>query len=173
MDNFAEALAAVKGITREGVVSQYAIGGAMALTFWAEPAATFDLDVFVLLPPSGIIVSLEPIYTWARRHGYEEVAEHVVVAGVPIQFIPAPDELAEEAIATAADLDYDGEPIRVIRPEYLIAMYLQPGARTRKRLERAGALLDEEGLVDRALLRDLLERYELEPPRSWGLDRAT
>src|SRR3970040_2223197 len=34
----------------EGVVSGYAIGGAMAMLFWAEPTVTFDLDVFVLVP---------------------------------------------------------------------------------------------------------------------------
>jgi hypothetical protein len=46
----------------DGVVSAYAIGGAMAMLFWAEPTVTFDLDVFVLLPgqPDTTIISLEP-----------------------------------------------------------------------------------------------------------------
>jgi hypothetical protein len=43
-------------------------------------------------------------------------------------------------------------------------MYLEETARTRKRLERVAALLDE-GNLDRALLNDLLERYKLRLPR--------
>lgn len=163
MDNFSIALAAAKALKDEGVVSDYAIGGAMALTFWAEPAATFDLDVFVLLPSGGRLVSLREIYEWARQRGYREQAEHIVIAGIPVQFIPAHDRLAEEAIDRAAELDYDGQPVRVIRPEYLIALYLEPQARSRRRMERVWALLEED-LVDRKLLQEILERYTLELP---------
>jgi hypothetical protein len=164
VDNFSKALAAVKDLRREGIISEYAIGGAMALIFWSEPTPTFDLDVFVLLPSAGNLVSLEGIYAWARKRGYSERAEHVVVAGVPVQFIPAHNALAEEAIAKAADLDYAAQSICVIRPEYLIAMYLEPSERTRKRMERVATLLDE-GRLDRALLNDVLARYNLSLPK--------
>jgi hypothetical protein len=61
--DFPAALAAVERMKREGVVSEYAIGGAMALVFWTEPVATFDLDVFVLLPGEAtLLISLDPIY---------------------------------------------------------------------------------------------------------------
>ena len=33
----------------DGVIDQYAIGGAVAATFYLEPAATIDVDVFVHL----------------------------------------------------------------------------------------------------------------------------
>jgi len=163
VDNFAIALDAISDLKRDGVIIDYAIGGAMALSFWSEPAATFDLDVFVLLKSIGILVSLDQIYRWARERGYPEKAEHVIVAGVPVQFIVAPDDLAAEAVHAAADLDYNGHPVRVMRPEFLIALYLQPAARTRRRLERVAGLL-EEGNVDRLLLDDLLKRYKLELP---------
>jgi hypothetical protein len=164
MNNFAEALAAMHRLKTDGLVADYAIGGAMALVFWSEPIATFDLDVFVLLPSKGRLVSLEPIYEWARRNRYPEEAEHILIAGVPVQIIPAHDALAEEAVASAADLDYEGLSVRVIRPEYLIALYLEPGARTHKRLERVAALL-EEGSVDRELMDRVLARYNLSLPR--------
>ncbi len=141
MTNFAAALAAIERLKEEGIVSEYAIGGAMALVFWSEPIPTFDLDVFVLLPP-----------------------ENKLVAGMPVQIIPAHNQLAEEAITSAARLEYETQPVRVIRPEYLIALYLEPMARTAKRLERAAALL-EEGEVDRELLTELLQRYNLRLPR--------
>jgi hypothetical protein len=163
MNNFAVALAAMERLKKDGVVEEYAIGGAMALVFWSEPIPTFDLDVFVLLPFESALVSLAPIYEWSRRNGYREKAEHIFIAGMPVQVIPAHNELAKEAVASASLLDFEGQPVRVIRPEYLIAMYLEPAARTRKRLERVAALL-EEGTVDRQLLEKLLRRYNLSLP---------
>lgn len=91
-------------------------------------------------------------------------SEHIVIAGIPVQFIPAHNDLAEEAIAQAAMLDYAGVPVRVIRPEHLIALYLEPSARTAKRLERVAVLLDE-ARVDRERLESTLFRYNLELPR--------
>jgi hypothetical protein len=164
MDGFAEAVVALNDMKAEGVVSDYAVGGAMALIFWSEPTATFDLDVFVLLEQVGILVSLESIYSWARARGYPLEAEHILISGVPVQVIPAHNDLAVNAVLNAADLDYEGERIRVIRPEYLIAMYLEETVRTRKRLERVATLLDE-GNLDLALLEKLLERYNLRLPR--------
>jgi hypothetical protein len=163
VDNFAEALSAIRDLKREGVVTDYAIGGAMAMVFWSEPTPTFDVDVFVLLEQSGFLVSLEAIYAWARARGYPEQDEHILIVGVPVQVIPAHNDLATDAVRLAADLSYEGEPVRVIRPEYLIAMYLEESARTRKRLERVATLLDE-GNVDRDLLSDLLARYDLRLP---------
>ena len=45
MSSFADALRALNRIKAEGVVDDYAIAGAMALLFWAEPVPTYDLDV--------------------------------------------------------------------------------------------------------------------------------
>lgn len=163
MDNFASALAAVERLKLDGIVREYALGGAMALVFWSEPIATFDIDVFVLLASDGPPVALSAVDEWARRNHFSEEAEHILICGIPVQVIPAPNALAEEAITTAAELDYEGQPVRVIRPEYLVALFLEPGARTAKRLERVGALL-EEGAVDHTLLKMLLQRYNLKLP---------
>ncbi len=163
MDSFGEALRAIERLKADGVVTDYALGGAMALVFWSEPIATFDIDVFVLLQSGGSLVSLAPVYEWARKNGYAEEAEHIVIAGIPVQIIPAPNAIAEEAITTAAELDYEEQRVRVIRPEFLIALYLEPSARSAKRLERVAALL-EQGDVDRELLQSLLRRYNLKLP---------
>jgi hypothetical protein len=72
-------------LEREGVFSRYAIGGAMAATFYTEPVLTFDLDVFVLLSAStGKQVSLATIYEALRARGYGEEKEAVVIEGVPV-----------------------------------------------------------------------------------------
>jgi hypothetical protein len=47
-----------------------------------------------------------------------------------------------------------------VRPEYLIALYLEPGARTAKRRERAAALLELPSL-DRGLVDEILRRHGL------------
>lgn len=89
MNNFTRALAAIHRLKTEGVVADYAIGGAMALVFWSEPIPTFDLDVFVLLSSKSTLVSLEPIYEWARRNHFRQGDEHIMIAGLPVQVIPA------------------------------------------------------------------------------------
>ena len=162
-DNVADVFAAIERMKAEGVVQEYALGGAMALIFWSEPVATFDLDIFVLLESPGMIVSLTPIYEWASRHGYAERAEHIIIAGVPVQIIPAHNELAVEAVQAAVQVDYSGQPVRVIRLEYLIAMYLEPSARSQKRLQRVAGLMDDNEM-DRSSLDELLRRYHLQLP---------
>jgi hypothetical protein len=162
--SFRDALLAIQQLRKDGVITEYAIGGAMAIAFWSEPVSTFDVDAFVLLPPtSGLMVSLEPLYEWASRHGHAIQQEHIIMGGIPVQIIPAHNALAEEAVQEAATLDMEGVAIRVIRPEHLIALYLEPSARTRKRLERVAALL-EEGDVDRTRVDALLKKYGLTLP---------
>ena len=134
----------------------------MALVFWTEPIPTFYLDVLVFLPgDEAAIVSLAPIYRWTAERGYSTQAEHVMIEGVPVQFLPSHSALADEAIERAAALEYEGVPVRVVRPEYLVALYLEPGARTLKRRERAAALR-ESPAVDPTALEDLLGRFGLE-----------
>ena len=163
MASFAGALRVLNLMRDAGVVEEYAIAGAMAVVFWSEPIPTFDLDVLVFLPEStSPIVSLDPIYRWTAAQGFPARAEHVLIEQVPVQFLPAHNILADEAIERAATLEYEGVPVRVVRPEYLIALYLEPGARTRKRRERAAALR-ESPTVDVALLEGLLARFQLEP----------
>ena len=115
-------------LEREGVFTRYAIGGAMAATFYTEPVLTFDLDVFVLLQSSATgLVSLAPIYDALRTRGYKEEQECILIEGVPVQFLPAYNALIEEALAQAREIDYEGVPARVVRAEHLIAICLQTG----------------------------------------------
>jgi hypothetical protein len=136
----------------------------MALLFWAEPVPTYDLDVLAFLPDRGApIVSLDSVYRWADSKGYAISEEHLLIEGVPTQIVPSPGPVADEAIQSAATLDYEGVMVRVVRPEYLVALYLLPGAGTRKRRERAAALLELPSL-NRALLDEILSRHGLEKP---------
>lgn len=140
-----------------GIVSGYAIGGATAVLFYAEPTRTYDVDVFVIRAvEGGGLASLSGIDDWTRKRGFAAVGEHVMIHGVPVQFLPAHNALVEEAITTARDLDYEGMRVRVVDPEHLVALALQAGGARRR--ERAWQLL-EAGQVDRARLRALLARH--------------
>lgn len=154
------ALEVLNELKQEGIFSRYAIGGAMAATFYTEPVLTFDLDVFVLPnPAAGALISLAPIYDALARRGYTQEKECVLIEGVPVQFLPAYNSLIEEALAQAREIDYDGVRTRVVRAEHLVAICLQTGrARDRARV----ALLHEQSDLDRTFLADLLRRYSLE-----------
>lgn len=159
MERFRDALQVLNTMKDEGVIEDYAVAGAMAILFWTEPVPTYDLDVLVLLPASpSPIVSLDPIYRWTEARGYSASEEHILVEGVPTQFLPSPSRLAHEAIEAAETLDYDGVPVKVARPEYLVALYLEPSARTARRRERAAMLLELPELK-RPLLDEILARH--------------
>lgn len=158
---FERALRVVNEMKTSGALQEYAVAGAMALAFWIEPVPTYDLDVLVFLPPSeGPLVSLRHIYDWASARGYSEKDEHVLIEGVPVQFLPSHNELADEAVRTAETLDYLGVAVRVVRPEYLVALYLEASASTAKRRERAAALLESPRL-DRLRLDAVLRRFDI------------
>ena len=95
-------LQVLNDLVRTGVLSRYAIGGAMGATFYVEPVLTFDLDVFVVLPKTaGGLSTLEPLYEALRARGYRVEGECVVIEGIPVQFLPAYNVLLEEALAEA------------------------------------------------------------------------
>ncbi len=45
--NMKLALEVVNSLERDGIIGRYAIGGAMAAVFYAEPVSTFDVDIFI------------------------------------------------------------------------------------------------------------------------------
>jgi hypothetical protein len=162
MASFENTLRAVNDLKQDGVITDYALVGGMAQAFWVEAVPTYDLDVLVALPQAdGVIVSLGAIYEWANGRGYVTRGEHVVIGDIPVQFLASPSPLTDEAMEGAATLRFGETDVRVVRPEYLIAMYLHGSARTRQRRERAAVLRDRAG-IDESLLNDLMERFRLE-----------
>jgi hypothetical protein len=157
MASLAACFQELNALKAAGVLEEYAIGGAMAMVFWAEPTVTFDLDVFVFLPgDEQILVSLEPLYRALRARGFEPSAEHVLIHGIPVQFIVSPDELSDEAIERAATRELDGVPFRVMLPEHLGALWLAAGgAKRRERVE----ILVQSGAVTREAIEEVLRRH--------------
>jgi len=161
---FRDVLLLLSRLKAEGVIHDYAIGGAVAVSLWTEPVATQDLDVIVTIAGDAHPLDpLRPLLDWFDQHGQAFEGEHILIAGVPVQFLVAWSPLVREAVATAAETVYDpADPqsptIRLIRPTYLVAMWqADQGADTPRRRERA-AHLREAGLVDETLLTELLSR---------------
>ncbi len=79
----------------DGIIDKYAIGGAVAATFYLEPAATLDIDIFVVFPniAGSSLITLSPIYQYLSARGCVLEHEHVMVEGWPVQFLPVGDAL--------------------------------------------------------------------------------
>lgn len=144
----------------DGVVDRYAIGGAVGATFWLEPMATLDVDVFVAFhpEPGQLLVTLKPILDYLATQGYAMKGEYVMIASWPVQFLPPTSALVEEALREAVEADVEGVPARVFRAEHLAAIALQTG-RAKDKLRLLQFL--EEAAVDDGLFHELIARHDL------------
>ena len=143
MGQFRDVLLVLGRLKTDGVIGDYAVGGAVAVSLWAEPVATQDLHVIVTVADDAHPLDpLRPVLDWFNQQGHTFEGEHILIAGVPVQFLVAWSPLVREAVATAAEAVYDpadsqSPTIRLIRPTYLVAMWqTDQGADTPRRRER-------------------------------------
>jgi len=154
-------LQVINQMQADGVIGQYAIGGAVGATFYLEPSATLDIGIFVTLhaPPGSVLISLQPVYDYlVRDHHYQQEGEYIVVEGWQVQFLPPGDALGEEAIAQAIPTQVDDVPTRVMTAEHLVALALQLGRG--KDFSRILQFI-EAGVLDAARLDPILTRFQL------------
>ena len=121
-----EVATALADMRAQGIIGKYAVGGASAVAFYAEPIATKDLDIFFLFEPpqDGVILSLEPIYEYCREKGYVFDHEFISIAGWDVQFVESGhDPLWRDALVNARTFTFDGSSIDVLPPEHLAAMW--------------------------------------------------
>jgi hypothetical protein len=143
----------------DGVVSHYAIGGAVAATFYLEPAATLDIDVFVLLSnPGTALVSLTPIYEYLKARGGIEDREHIVLGDWPVQFLVPSNELEREAVAASVPVDVEGVRTWVMLAEHLVAIALSTG-RAKDHIRILQFIKDKA--VEPAMLQAILAKHGL------------
>jgi len=85
-----DTLGMINRMQTDGVIDEYAIGGAVGATFYLEPSATEDVDIFVMLPtaPGSSLLSLSPIYDYLRARGCVAQGERIVIGDWPVQFLP-------------------------------------------------------------------------------------
>lgn len=155
-------LLALRDLESAGVIQRFAIGGAVGATFYLEPAATVDVDIFVALDDQkpGTILSLNSIYSYLAARGATAQGEYLLIAGWPVQFLPASGALLEEAIREAVELDVEGVGTRVFRAEHLAAVALDTG----RAKDKARVLqFVESDVLDRSQFETILARHGLLP----------
>lgn len=144
----------------EGALTEFAIGGAVAASFYVEAVATEDLDVFAFLERSaGRLLIMTPLYARLKELGAKVKDEHVLIHGWPVQILPAYTPLVEEAVSHAREQAYHGLKVPVVTADYLCAIALQTGRA--KDFQRVHSLI-EAGCVTAARLRDLIQKHALQ-----------
>jgi hypothetical protein len=155
-----EVIETINRMQADGVIERYAIGGAVGATFYVEPVATLDVDIFIEFhaEAGSRLVSLEPIFNYLRDHGCTVEGEHIVIAGWPVQFLPAHSDLLREALVAAVERNVGEMPARVFTPEHIAAIALQTGRAKDK--ARVLQFIEAEAL-DVSRLREILVRHGL------------
>ena len=141
-------LSIINGLKESGLIKEFAIGGGIATIFYVEPILTYDLDVFYITgeEEQGLI-TLSPIYN-----------EHIMIEGIPVQFIPVYNKLIQEAVKNAVIVKYKNVKTRIIRAEDLIAIMLDTfRAKDRERIIK---FLDESK-IDISYLTKVLQKHRL------------
>ena len=153
-------LEVINRMQADGVIGTYAIGGAVGATFYLEPSATADVDIFVMLPtaPGSSLLSVSPIYDYLRARGCRIEGERIVVGDWPVQFLPPHGALEQEALAAAAETEVEGVRTWVLSAEHLVAIALQTGRA--KDYARIVQFL-EQGAVDAGKLNGVLKKHGL------------
>jgi hypothetical protein len=137
----------------DGIVGQYAIGGAVSALNYIEPTVTEHIDVLISFSqvPASDLVTLGPIVGYLATKGYTTwEKEGLVIEGWPVQFLPVADSLDLEAIEQAEAIEdvfgTDGlVATRVLSAAHVVATALRTGRP--KDFLRINAFI-EEGAVD-------------------------
>jgi hypothetical protein len=154
-----ETLKVINRMVKDGVIEEYAIGGAVAAIYYLEPFDTADLDVFVQVKTAeNDLMILAPLYDYLTKRGYEAQGEGVYLEGLPVQFLPVFNPLTEEALEQAHTIKFARVATRIMRAEHLVAIMLQIGRP--KDYLRINMFL-EQGSLDLKMLEDVLQRHGL------------
>lgn len=145
---------------KEGILSQWAIGGSIGVMFYTEPYLTKDIDVFVYMEPTMTgIIDMNFIYGWLSNMGYSEFEKQfIVIDGWLVDFLPTREGLINEAVLNCNMFEVDKIKVKVIKPEYLIAIAFETGRKQDyAKIER---ILQQGEINKRGLIR-ILKKFNL------------
>ncbi len=154
------ALRVINQMQEAGVIGKYAIGGAIAATFYIEPTSTFDIDIFISFKniPENSPVSLGHIFNYLKPLGYKLTNAHVMIEGWQVQFLPADDALYNEALMQSVETEVGQVKTWVMSAEHLMAIALETGRG--KDLIRLEQFVHHQAF-DANKLNQILERHNL------------
>ncbi|MCC6445520.1 MAG: hypothetical protein IT210_18945 [Armatimonadetes bacterium] len=155
-----KAISLLNEMKSEGVIEDYAIGGATGLVYYFEPIQTQDVDVFVVLKETGsLLITLTPIYDFLRARGGVERGEYIFIGSIPLQFLLPYNPLIEESVRQGIYVPFGEIQVRILPLEYLMAIMVQTGrTKDRARLEDIYRLRLH---YDASLLESILLRHRL------------
>jgi hypothetical protein len=156
----ADVLRAANELVSAGLIKDYALGGALAAIYYTEPVTTYDADIIFIASDQTLSAGIPAIYSHLKSKGWRVEREHLLIKDFPVQFLAA-SGLTEEAVREAKQVEYEGVPAKVFRPEYIIAIAASVGRH--KDLARIEQLMTQ-AKIDKALLDEILHRYSLKLP---------
>jgi hypothetical protein len=157
----ADVLRAANELVTAGLIKDYALGGALAAIYYTEPFTTYDADIIFIPTDQTLTAGIPAIYSHLQSKGWQIEREHLLIKDFPVQFLAARG-LTEEAVRKAAPIEYEAVTAKVFRPEYIIAIAASVGRH--KDLARIEQLMSQT-TIDKALLDDILRRYNLKLPK--------
>jgi hypothetical protein len=165
--SMSKTLQMINQMMSDGIISKYAIAGAVAALNYIEPTVTEDLDILISFEtqPNSPLVTLGPVVAYLASKGYSEWRkEGLLIEGWPVQFLPVADALDQEALDLAETIhDSFGDsvivPTRILSAEHVVATALRT-ARPKDHLRICAFL--EENAVDFDRLRDIIDRHGLD-----------
>src|SRR5438552_17458566 len=157
----ADVLRSANELVSAGLIEDYALGGALAAIYYVEPFTTYDADIIFVATDKTLTAGIPAIYSHLQSKGWRVEREHLLIKDFPVQFLVA-SGLTEEAVRNAKQIEYEGVPAKVFQPEYIIAIAASVGRH--KDLARIEQLL-KQAKIDKAVLDDILQRYNLKLAR--------
>lgn len=153
-----ETLETINRMQADGVIGKYAIGGAVGATYYLEPIATLNLEVFITPASGSRSSSTFPtvVYEYLARFGYQPEDECIIIGSWPVKFLTAANELEKEVHSEAFQTDGGGVLTSVAKAEHLVAIALQSGRP--KDYELIIKFIEHEA-IDSRRLDDILARH--------------
>lgn len=157
--SFSKIIFILEDMIKNNVIEDYALGGATALLNYSTPHLTEDIDIFIDVKQSGLLVNLSKIYSFlVDKYDAKIKSEYLIIQGNPIQFLLPGDSLTQEAFENYSVVSIQGRKLHIFSLEYLIAIMLNLNkAKYRERLR----IVKEENKFDEKVLFKILQKYKL------------
>lgn len=154
-------LQVINQLVAEKLLLSYAIGGGVAALYYTEPVLTYDFDIICRFPGQNALIDPSPLYNRLKELGYNfGLGDRVMIAGVPLQFIPASRGLMEDALDNALPVTICGVKTRILRVEYLAAIMLSL-YRPKDRAKLDLIVNNKSVSFDHRVFKNILKRYNL------------
>ncbi len=154
-----KAFTVINSLIDEKIIVKYALAGSFATLFYIEPTVTYDLDILVVVNNTSMLEPLKELYNWARSRNYEIKDEHIIIEGIPVQFLPVYSPLIIESVERSFQREFENVPVKVLSPEYLVAIMIE--VNREKDRQRAVRFFEECKTLNLEKLKDIIERFGL------------